>query len=186
MPIKDDIGYIKNELSSEEHFLENAIRSERFLRKNKKIIVVIVAILVILLIGYAINSYVKESNLSSANEAYNKLLISPNDVAAMNTLKNKAPSLFALYAIKNAADTNSTNLLDEALSLDIDPLLKNIIESSKNQSTDGILSSYDALLKGFDLLKQNKINQAKIEFAKIPNNSPLTPIYKNLEHYQGK
>ncbi|WP_144428493.1 hypothetical protein [Campylobacter fetus] len=35
LAIKDDLNYIKTEISSQEQFLENAIRSERFIKKIK-------------------------------------------------------------------------------------------------------------------------------------------------------
>lgn len=35
MSIKDDVNYIKNELSSEEKFLESFVKTERFLKNIK-------------------------------------------------------------------------------------------------------------------------------------------------------
>ncbi|ANE36160.1 hypothetical protein CIG11343_1146 [Campylobacter iguaniorum] len=186
MAIKEDINYIKNEISSQEQFLENAIRSERFLKKNKKIIIAIVVIALFTIFVYVIKTIAYEKNLETTNQAYKALLQNPNDSAAQSILKEKSPSLFALYAIKNANDTNSTALIDEALNMQIDPLLKEVINSAKNQNTDGLMSSYAALISGYELLKQNKIEEAKIEFSKIPQNSPLEGISKNLQHYQGK
>ena len=37
MAIKDDIDSIKEELNTQEQFLENIIKSERFLKKYKKV-----------------------------------------------------------------------------------------------------------------------------------------------------
>ena len=34
MSLKEDVGYIKNELSSEEKFIENFVKGERFFRTN--------------------------------------------------------------------------------------------------------------------------------------------------------
>ena len=42
MSIKDDVNYIKNELSSEEKFLESFVKTERFFKKYKKLIVVLI------------------------------------------------------------------------------------------------------------------------------------------------
>lgn len=188
MAIKDNFEYIKKEIGTQEQFLENAIRGERFLKKNKTLFIAIFAILIIVLIVYATKEYMNSSNLDSANKAYNSLLSNSKDSNAINILKQKDPSLFALYVIKNYADTNDTNtaILDKALSLQIDPLLKNIIENIKGKDQGQILSDYDALLNGYELLKKNQINEARLEFSKIPSNSQLEPISKNLEHYQGK
>ena len=48
-----------------------------------------------------------------------------------------------------------------------------------------ILSEYSTLLKGFELLKQNKIKEANDEFNKISLDSQLQTLVKNLKHYQG-
>ncbi|OCR91626.1 hypothetical protein CFT12S02225_00795 [Campylobacter fetus subsp. testudinum] len=186
MAIKDDLNYIKTEISSQEQFLENAIRSERFIKKNKKIIIAIVAAAVIALIAYAVLNQIKSSNIAESNSAYTTLLSNPNDKKAKQTLIEKNPSLFALYAIKTAYDSNSTEILDEASNLTSDPLLKQILQNAKGDNSDGLLSTYNSLVKGYELLTQNKLPEAKIEFSKIPSNSPLEPIAKNLEHYQGK
>ena len=84
------------------------------------------------------------------------------------------------------ADLNSTALIDEAIALDIDPLLKEVLQNLKGHKSSKILSNYNALIDGYELLKDDKIDAAKSEFAKIPLNSPLQSIAKNLEHYQGK
>ncbi|EOE7366123.1 MULTISPECIES: hypothetical protein [Campylobacter] len=186
LAIKDDLNYIKTEISSQEQFLENAIRSERFIKKNKKIIIAIVAVAVAALIAYAVLDQIKSSNITESNQAYAALLSNPNDKEAKQTLMQKNPSLFALYAIKTAYDSNNTKILDEATNLTIDPLLKQILQNAKGESGDGLLSTYNSLVKGYELLAENKLPEAKIEFSKIPSNSPLEPVAKNLEHYQGK
>jgi hypothetical protein len=41
------------------------------------------------------------------------------------------------------------------------------------------------LQEGYELLKEKKIEEARLKFAQIEANSPLKQIAKNLEHYQG-
>ncbi|WP_058909392.1 hypothetical protein [Campylobacter fetus] len=60
------------------------------------------------------------------------------------------------------------------------------MQNAKGDNSDGLLSTYNSLVKGYELLTQNKLPEAKIEFSKIPSNSPLEPVANNLEHYQGK
>lgn len=186
MAVKENIDYIKSELSSQEQFLENAIKSERFFRRNKRIFITIAVIVVVAIIGYGVLNAIKESDKTETNKAYNTLINNPSDESAKNLLIAKNPSLYALFVIKTAQDSNSTTLIDEAINLDIDPLLKDILQNLKGHKSAKILSNYNALVDGYELLKDDKIEAAKSEFAKIPLNSPLQSIVKNLEHYQGK
>jgi len=41
------------------------------------------------------------------------------------------------------------------------------------------------LQEGYALLKEKKVEEARLKFAQIDANSPLKQIVKNLEHYQG-
>ncbi|OCS28118.1 hypothetical protein CFV33872_03870 [Campylobacter fetus subsp. venerealis CCUG 33872] len=186
MAIKDDLNYIKTEISSQEQFFRKCDKKRKIHKKNKKIIIAIVAVAVAALIAYAVLDQIKSSNITESNQAYAALLSNPNDKEAKQTLMQKNPSLFALYAIKTAYDSNNTEILDEATNLTIDPLLKQILQNAKGESGDGLLSTYNSLVKGYELLAENKLSEAKIEFSKIPSNSPLEPVAKNLEHYQGK
>ena len=120
MAIKDDIDSIKEELNTQEQFLENIIKSERLFKKYKKIIIGAVVLGVIGAAGYYINGALKEKEFKAANAAYAKLILNPKDEQAKAELKQKDASLYALY-----------------------------------------------------------------EFKKVPLNSQLQSIVKNLEHYQG-
>ena len=55
MAIKDDIDSIKEELNTQEQFLENIIKSERFFKKYKKIIIGAVVLGIVGAAGYYIN-----------------------------------------------------------------------------------------------------------------------------------
>ena len=179
MAIKDDIDSIKEELNTQEQFLENIIKSERFFKKYKKIIIGAVVLGVIGAAGYYINGALKEKEFKAANAAYAKLILNPKDEQAKAELKQKDPSLYALYEFKRAVALKS--LANEQ----IDPLLKDIVKSQINEPSGQILSSYKAIIRGYELMKENKIDEAKNEFKKVPLNSQLQSIVKNLEHYQG-
>ena len=62
MAIKDDIDSIKEELNTQEQFLENIIKSERFFKKYKKIIIAIAVLGVVSTAGYYINGVLKEKD----------------------------------------------------------------------------------------------------------------------------
>lgn len=185
LAVKENIDYIKNEISSQEQLLESAIKSERFFKRNKKSFIAAGIVIIIALVGYSISNALQEASKAEVNKAYNTLINHPDDSNAKQILISKNPSLYALFVIKTA-DLNSTTIIDEAINLEIDPLLKEILVNLKGQESAKILSNYNALIDGYELLKDGKTDAAKAEFAKIPLNSPLQQIAKNLEHYQGK
>ncbi|MGP1485999.1 MAG: hypothetical protein ACTTJC_07965 [Campylobacter sp.] len=184
MAIKDDIDSIKTDLSTEEQFLENAIKSERFFKKYKKFFIIALIVGVVGGIYYYATEYINEQNFKVANAAYSGLLANPKDDKLKNELKSKDVNLYALFAFRQSLENNNTNALNELLNENIDPLLKEIIKSQTGQNGE-ILSNYKSLLKAYELIKENKIEQAGTELKKIPLNSPLQPIVKNLRHYQG-
>ena len=148
MAIKDDIDSIKEELNTQEQFLENIIKSERFFKKYKKIIIGALVLGVIGAAGYYINGALKEKEFRAANAAYAKLILNPKDEQAKAELKQKDPSLYALYEFKRAVDNNDTNALKSLANEQIDPLLKDIVKSQINEPSGQILSSYKAVKIG--------------------------------------
>lgn len=185
MAIKDDIKSIKEELNTEEQFLENIIKSERFIKKYKKIIIAAVAIGALSISWYYANAYMKEQKFKSANEEYAKLILDPNNAEAKTALKAKDISLYALYELQRSVENNDTAALKPLLNEQIDPLLKDIINAQLNEPSGQILGNYKVLIRGYELIKENKINEAKNELGKIPLASQLQTVVKNLEHYQG-
>ena len=95
MSIKENVNYVKDELSSEEKFLENFVKGERFFRKYKTLIFAIVVLAIIVPIGYVIKKDLDESNKLEANAAFNKFLES-NDEKALATLKDKNEKLYEI------------------------------------------------------------------------------------------
>lgn len=185
LAIKDDIKVIKDEISTEEQFLESFIKSERFFKKNKKLFIGFGIVCLIAVTGYYISSFMEQNRIKTANEAYSKLLIDKNDKEAMETLKQKSPSMYALFKFKEFSEANNTNAIKSLTEGQIDPILKQIFLASIGESISDIGANYDTLLRGFKYLTQDKINEANAEFAKIPLDSPLSNLAKNLQHYQG-
>lgn len=186
LALRDDIKGIKQELGSEEQFLENIIRSERFVKKYKKPLLSLAVLLIFAAIGYYGYKFVDDRNHQKANIAYAKLISNPNDLGAQDELKSLDKNLFALFEFKKAVDGNDTKKLQELATLnDIDPILSSIIRYKAGEGSGEILATYSYLMKGYELLKEDKIEAANAEFAKIPINSPLNQIVQNLKHYNG-
>ncbi|EFO9214089.1 hypothetical protein IO397_001246 [Campylobacter lari] len=179
MALKENLKAVKEELSSQEQMMENFIKSERFIRKYKYYFIALIALLVLYFSGSYIYNIKQEKNIQESNFIFNNLLKNPSDQKLIEELKQKNANLYTIYIMgQNNQDLNQT------LSLNIDPLLKQIVLAQNNQKSD-FLKDYNTLLIGFEFLKQNDFKNADVEFNKIPINSPLWQIITSLKHYQG-
>jgi hypothetical protein len=195
--IKENLSAVKEELNTEEQFLEGLIRAERFYKKYKKRLIALAAILVVAFIGYSIKVYVDASNSKSANEAYLKLLKNPNNNQAANILKNKEAKLYYAYEFQLASKNNNKTIFKEIIKNSNDKYLsdlstyqlssldgnKNEINSYINNSKEGLLKNLALLENAFLLLKNKKFKQAKIKLSSIEIDSPLRNVAKNLNHF---
>lgn len=189
MGLKDNLKAVKNELNTEEQFIENFIKGERFIRKYKFYISAIVIVLIAWFIGDFTISKINEYKIKKANEIYANLLQNPNDKNLLEKLKNKNINLYAVFLLKeNIDDFNNTTFQNELRQIysntQTNPLLKNIIALSLGDKSI-FLKNYDKLLEAYRLLEQNKIEEANILLSQIKENSSLSQIAKNLKHYQG-
>ncbi|EAJ0348941.1 hypothetical protein YZ38_06365 [Campylobacter lari] len=179
MALKENLKAVKEELSSQEQMMENFIKSERFIRKYKYYFIALITLLVLYFSGSYIYNIKQEKNIQESNIIFNNLLKNPSDQKLIEELKQKNANLYTIYIMgQNNQDLNQT------LSLNIDPLLKQIVLAQNNQKSD-FLKDYNTLLIGFEFLKQNDFKNADVEFNKIPINSPLWQIITSLKHYQG-
>lgn len=192
MSLKENIKNVKEEIGAEEQFLESVIKGERFYKKYKRQIQVFVVVVVLGALGYTGFNIIKTRNLRLSNEAYEQLSKNPNDTKSLATLKDKNTNLYNVYQFKEAIKTNNIEKLKEISKDKSNELLADIskyqveqIQNSKTVNSE-LLKGFSLLEEGFDLLKENKITEAKLKFAQIDSNSPLFKIVKNLEHYQGK
>ena len=189
MSIKENVDYVKTELSSEEKFLENFVKGERFFKKYKTLIFGFIAVIFIGIIAIFIKNHLDESNKFEANIAFNKVLENSNDSQALADLKEKSPQLYDIAIFLQAKN--------ESKQTDINvPLLK---ELSKYQTAlanksiselDNLSMQKDFLLKEFAifnkallLTNEGKFNEAKTSLALIPETSKAHELAKLLNHY---
>ena len=192
LSLKDNLGAIKEGISAEEQFLESVIKAEGFWKKYKKIIIALALALVLFLIGKTIINYMNEQNIKSSNIAYSKLLVNKNDKESLEVLKSKNPKLYELYIFQNKIQSNDPKSI-ENLSKELnDPILKELASFQASSTKKSFLlnaqitSDLKHLEEGYLLLKQNKIEKAKKEFAKISKESQVYEISNRLNHYLGK
>lgn len=191
MGLKENIQVVKKEISTEEQFLEGMIKSERFFKRNKKYIFSAVALIVLGVSGYTIDTLMTEQRLKASNEAYTMLLKDANNTSAQETLKQKNPKLYMMFLFETALLKGDVEALKEVALSKENPIVADVAvyqlsQLDLNSTLKGELMSGMVLLQeGYALLKEKKVDEARLKFAQINANSPLKQIAKNLEHYQG-
>lgn len=191
MGLKENIKAVKEEISTEEQFLEGMIKSERFFNRNKKYIISALVLLALGAGGYAINDVMASQRLKVSNAAYQALLKDANNSAALEILKAKNPKLYAMYTFETALAKGDIEALTQVSLSKDNPILADLAtyqlsQLDANKSPKGeLLSGMVLLQEGYELLKEKKVEEARLKFAQIETNSPLKQIAKNLEHYQG-
>ncbi len=189
MSIKENVDYVKTELSSEEKFLENFVKSERFFKKYKTLVFGVIATLIIAIIGILIKNTLDESNKFEANIAFNKVLINSDDAQALAILKEKNQQLYDVakfLQLKNEAKPAEINL----------PLLKELskyqiaLNEKSISQLDNLAMQNDFLLKEFAifnkallLTNEGKFSEAKTTLTLIPETSKAYELAKLLNHY---
>ena len=188
MSIKENVNYAKDELSSEEKFLENFVKGERFFRKYKTLIFAIVVLAIIVPIGYVIKKDLDESNKLEANAAFNKFLES-NDEKALATLKDKNEKLYEIALFLQARKDNKTVEINT-------PVLKELakfqiaMESKNTKEVENLSRQNDFVLKEFEIFNKTLLltndghfEEAKTALKQIPQTSKATELANLLNHY---
>ena len=189
MSIKENVDYVKTELSSEEKFLENFVRSERFFKKYKTLILSFIIIIIVGFIAVFIKTKVDESNKFEANLAFNKVLENNNDAKALADLKAKNKDLYeiALYLqAKKEAKIIETNvpLLKELSKYETALVNKSITElDNVSMQSDFLLKDFAIFNKALFLANEGKFTEAKTTLALIPQTSKAFELAKLLNHY---
>ena len=189
MSIKENVDYVKTELSSEEKFLENFVRSERFFKKYKTLILSFIIIVIVGFIGVFIKTKIDESNKFEANLAFNKVLENNNDAKALADLKAKNKDLYeiALYLqAKKEAKIIETNvpLLKELSKYETALANKSITElDNVSMQSDFLLKDFAVFNKALFLANEGKFTEAKTTLALIPKTSKAFELAKLLNHY---
>ena len=189
MSIKENVDYVKTELSSEEKFLENFVRSERFFKKYKTLILSFIVVVIIGFIGIFIKKEFDESNKFEANLAFNKVLENNNDAKALADLKAKNKDLYeiALYLqAKKEAKIIETNvpLLKELSKYETALVNKSITElDNVSMQSDFLLKDFAVFNKALFLANEGKFTEAKTTLALIPQTSKAFELAKLLNHY---
>ncbi|MDN5113676.1 tetratricopeptide repeat protein [Aliarcobacter butzleri] len=188
MSLKEDVGYIKNELSSEEKFIENFVKGERFFKKYKTLIIAVVVILIIGLIGFTIKKSMDNSNKYDANIALSQFLEN-GDEKALETLKNKNEKLYEVALFLQAKKDNKIPsielpLLKELVKFQTATASNNIEElNSLSMQNDFLLKEFALFNKALILVNEGKYEEAKKELSQISQTSKAYELATLLNHY---
>ncbi|MFW2566215.1 tetratricopeptide repeat protein [Aliarcobacter butzleri] len=188
MSLKEDVGYIKNELSSEEKFIENFVKGERFFKKYKTLIIAVVVILIIGLIGFTVKKSIDNSNKHDANIALSQFLEN-GDEKALETLKNKNEKLYEVVLFLQAKKDNKIAsielpLLKELVKFQTATASNNIEElNSLSMQNDFLLKEFALFNKALILVNEGKYEEAKKELSQISQTSKAYELATLLNHY---
>lgn len=189
MSIKENVDYVKEELNSQEKFLESFVKGERFYKKYRTLIFASIAIIVIGSIGLVIKKNVDESNKVEANLAFNKVLQNSNDKEALELLKNKNEKLYEVALFLQAKNENKAAninipVLKELAAYQVALSNKNVDElSNLSMQGDFLLKEFALFNKALLLSNEGKYEDAKTVLKLIPQTSKAFELANLLNHY---
>ncbi|MCF6206628.1 MAG: hypothetical protein L3J47_07035 [Sulfurovum sp.] len=186
MSIKDDVNYVKTELSSDEKVLESAFRLETFYKKYKMLIWgTVVAVLLFFVVNAGMEA-LRQSKLATANEALLTLQSKPDDSNALSILKENDPALYELYTFSVAAKKQDVKTLS-SLEKSSNDILADMSRYSKGAIEKKPVDSklYKELAyfeEAYVLMQKGDVKRARAKLELIDSRSELAGLAKLLEH----
>jgi len=189
MSLKENVEYIKNEISTEEKFFEGFFKLEKFWKKYKIIIIATVTAAFVGFVGLNINEYLQTQKAIKANTAFNILLENPNNKEAKVLLKAVNPKLLLIAQHINNNAQNKNNSTDIEF---INQIVKFNIAIDKNdlEAINKVVLNPKFLLKEYALFQKALIQtlnknyaDAKETIKLIPENSSVSQLVNKLKHH---
>ena len=186
MDIKENVNYVKQELSGDEKVLESALKLETFFKKHKLKFIAVAAALVLFFGGKAVVDVLHQSKLEEANKAFLTLQTTPEDKAALETLKSDNPALFELYSYAQAVKKQDVETLN-TLSKSNDEVVSDVSEYAlatiqKRGSDSKLYRELVLLQEAYLAIQEGKAVEARTKLELIDKNSPLAQISSVLNH----
>jgi len=184
--IKDDVNYVKKELSGDEKVLESAFKLETLYRKHKLKIWGAVIAVILFFGGTAAMDAMHEAKLVKANEAFLTLQTNSEDANALKVLKEENPALFELYSYATAVKKqdlaaleslakSSNSVIADASAYTAGVLNKKPVDSKLYREMALFEEAYVAIGTG-------DMQTAKDKLELIDERSPLGVITSFLKH----
>jgi len=187
MSLKENVQYIKEEISSEEKFFESFFKLEKFYKKYKYLIILVVVGTLAYFVSSNVISYINEQNAIEANTAYNKLLKSSNDTQSIKILKEKNSKLLELANYINSKDnTKDINIIY----LKQIALYNKAIKNNDIKSLDKLIINPEFVLRDYAIFNKALIQaenkqykKAKTTLNSIQKESAVTTLSNMLKHF---
>ncbi len=184
--IKDDVNYVKRELSGDEKVLESAFKLESLYKKYKFQLWGVIVVVILFFGGRSVMGALHEAKLEKANEAFLTLQRNSDDADALKVLQENNPALLELYHYAQAVKkedvkaleslSSSTNsVIADASGYTAGVLHKKPVDSKLYKEMSLFQEAYLALLAGDAKTAQNKLDL-------IDDRSSLSVIKEFLKH----
>ncbi len=195
MSLKENMDALKEELNSEEKFLESAIKTERFVKRYQKPLMAGVVSLLLVAGGAIAYQAYTDAKIESSNIAFNALLLNPEDSAAEQTLKNDNPKLYDVWRLSRGIASNDAAILDslkdsKAFGVSDIAAYESAVIKEDTASLESYAKKQGALYKDLALLElavhaieKGDVAQAHQKIALIPEDSPIYQVGQALSHY---
>ncbi len=196
MGLKENVDALKQELSTEEQFLESVIKAEGFFKKYKKALIAAAVILVAGVVIYLAADYIKNRDLIQANQALAALEKNPADTKAQKLLEEKNQALYEMYLFSVAAKSGKADALTKLAQREKDPVLRDLAEyqsaslkedvkglDAYSQKQEALLKEVAVLDEAFLLFSEGKNDEARKRLGLIPLTSQLQGVAQSFTHY---
>ena len=186
MSIKDDVKYVKTELSGDEKVLESVFKLESLYKKYKIVIWGVVGAALLFFVVTTGLSAVRQSKLETANQALLTLQNNPNDTEALSVLKENNPALHEVYIFSQAAKSKDIKRLadiSESKNDIIADMSRYTVGAIEKKPVDSKLYTELVYLEeAYIKIKAGDMQEAKSKLALIDGDSSLSMLAKLLEH----
>ncbi len=195
LSLKENIDMVREELNQEEKMFENAVRTERFVKKYKTPLLSAIVAIIVVLVGNSIYQANLESKMLNSNAAYMTLLGTPTDTNAMKILKDNNAALYDAWKLQVAiADSDEKTLqelsgsqnkiVSDIATYEVAALKKDVQAlNAYAQKKDAILKDMALLDEAVLLMKAGKTEEAHKRLNLIDEKSSVKKTAMILQHY---
>lgn len=189
MSMKDNVDYIKQELSTEDKIFEGTVKLERFWKKFKFLIIGAVIVIIGAFVGLSYKKSADEQNKIAANEALNVFVQDYKNEKALAELKELDKNLYEVALYLKASKNNEIQAvnapyLSQLMSYN-EALNKNDLAKLNDLSMDNrfLLKEFAIFNKAMLLTEEKKYEEAKSILKLIPETSQANQLAQLLLHH---
>jgi len=195
LSLKENVEMVKEELNSEEKFFENAVITERFVKKYKTMLISGVVVLVLGVAANAVYDAKVRTNIENANIALSSLEKDANNQDAQRELKALNPDLFDAWQLSRALKNSDAKALaslnaSKAIAVSDIAAYQSAVINKDMKALETYSMKPQAIYKELALfelavllIQDNRVDEAHDKLRAIPKESPLYRYSQPLLHY---